>query len=52
MKGKRKGKIEKHRGNPHGNAPQRKGNNGQVNSDDQLRQSVTPGVSQSERNKQ
>jgi hypothetical protein len=52
MKGKKKGRVEKHRGNPHGNPPSNQKLHHGNSSDENLRQSVDPGVSQSPRQKQ
>lgn len=53
MKGHKKSKVKKHRGNPHGNAPGTAGrSNRNLNSDDRLRQESGIGISESERLKQ
>lgn len=55
MKNHKKDTIKKRRGNPHGNQPHYGETHNQSyreNSDENLRQSVKPGVSKSERLKQ
>lgn len=55
MKNHKKSNVKKHRGNPHGNPKNYGESHSQshhVTSDDNLRQSVRPGVSKSERWKQ
>lgn len=55
MKGHKKNDVKKRRGNPHGNAPNYGESHSQSqreNSNENLRQSVTPGISKSDRTKQ